>query len=364
MSQDELEQYMLPYRADDQFSSKLKAMLKEHGMAVVTEILDSDEIAELESIWKRELEEESALPWKQVSDGGWWVNAWMHAHGEFAWKARLHPRVKDTYSRIYGTHDLVCGLDVVKNFCVPQAPPEVDNVQWLHVDQNMLTGITGDCYQSILYLWPSGGESKSTTVVWPGSHKEDGTYGQLMEDPEAKEKGALRNAYGIPHGHYIALSNLKAQGSEELLKKAMDGSRRVPVPAGALLVWSSRTVHQGWRGGPRLAVPVCYEPADRVSEEARQRKAFMTAAGFPSTHSPSEGLIHPCVATRRAHPAIRMKPPRARPYSVLPKEKLSNDEWEKAWSSWDGEQLAEDLLASLNLAEFKQILKPEVLAVM
>merc|ERR1719401_1334562 len=169
-------------------------------------ILDSDEIVDLESIWKRELEEESALPQKQINDGGWWANAWVHAHGEFAWKARLHPRVKDTFSRIYGTNDLACGLDLVKNFCVPEAPAEVDNLQWLHVDQNTLTGITGDCYQSILYLWPSDGESKSTTVVWPGSHKEDGIYGQLIQDPEAKAKGSLKNSYGIPFGHYIALS--------------------------------------------------------------------------------------------------------------------------------------------------------------
>mmetsp|Transcript_77022 Transcript_77022/g.121618 ORF Transcript_77022/g.121618 Transcript_77022/m.121618 type:complete len:393 (-) Transcript_77022:181-1359(-) len=364
MSEAELGQYSLPYSDDVQFTSKLGTMLKEHGMAVVTSVLDANEIADLEGIWKRELKEESALPWKQATDGGWWLNAWFHAHGEFAWKARLHHRVKDIFSRIYDTNDLACGLDTVKSFCVAEAPAEADNLQWLHVDQNSLTGITHDCYQSILYLWPSDGESRSTTVIWPGSHKENGTYGEIIDDPVAKKKGSLRNAYGVPFGHYLALSELEAEGSKKLVKEGVDGARRVPVPAGALLIWSSRTVHQGWRGGPRLAVPICYEPADRVSEEARQRKIFMTAAGFPSTHSPSEALIHPCVATRRGHPAIRMKAPRVRPFSVLSEEELSAVDWEKAWSSWDGEQLAEDLLASMDFAPFAKILKPDVLAVM
>ena len=34
-----------------------------------------------------------------------------------------------------------------------------------------------------------------------------------------------------------------------------------------LLLWDSRTVHQGWRGGPRLAMPICWEPRHRRSEE-------------------------------------------------------------------------------------------------
>eukprot|EP00004_Rigifila_ramosa_P025907 TRINITY_DN7865_c0_g1_i2.p4 TRINITY_DN7865_c0_g1~~TRINITY_DN7865_c0_g1_i2.p4 ORF type:complete len:108 (-),score=23.88 TRINITY_DN7865_c0_g1_i2:225-548(-) len=34
-------------------------------------------------------------------------------------------------------------------------------------------------------------------------------------------------------------------------------ARRVPVPAGALLVWNSRLIHQGHAGGPRLAMVGC-----------------------------------------------------------------------------------------------------------
>merc|ERR1719442_225689 len=69
-------------------------------------------------------------------------------------------------------------------------------------------------------------------------------------------------------------------------------ARRAPVPAGGLLLWNSRTVHQGWRGGPRLAQPVCWEPASRRPAAARERKLRMAALGLPSTHWASLGLPH------------------------------------------------------------------------
>merc|ERR1719410_1203790 len=74
-------------------------------------------------------------------------------------------------------------------------------------------------------------------------------------------------------------------------------ARRVPVPAGSLFLWSSRTVHQGWSGGPRLAQPVCWEPVDRRDERSRERKLKMAALGLPSTHWGSLGIPHMLVQT-------------------------------------------------------------------
>mmetsp|Transcript_158091 Transcript_158091/g.279137 ORF Transcript_158091/g.279137 Transcript_158091/m.279137 type:complete len:390 (+) Transcript_158091:67-1236(+) len=361
MSEAELERVSVAYEDDEAFSSKLKDVLQEHGMAVVKDVLTEDECVAMENMWKREMAEESALPRKEISEPVWWANVWLHAHGEFAWRARLHPRVQNTFACVFDTKDLACGFDVVKNFCVADGKAQTDNRQWLHVDQNTCTGITDECYQGILYLWHSAGEDRSTTVIWPGSHKQDGTYGRLIEDPSSKAKGSLRNAYGIPFGHYIELNQLEAEGSKELVDEALNGARRVPVPRGALLLWSSRAVHQGWAGGPRLAVPICWEPKDRVSPEARQRKMFMAAAGFPSTHSPSEALVHPCIATRRGDKA-RMQRTGVRPFSVLPAKDLPDSEWDELWRAWEGEQFAEDLLKAFDPSALEKALKPEILA--
>merc|ERR1712032_914655 len=77
------------------------------------------------------------------------------------------------------------------------------------------------------------------------------------------------------------------------------GARRMPVPAGGLLLWSSRTTHQGWSGGPRLAQPVCWEPRSRRNDLMRERKLRLAALGMPSTHWPSLALPHELSAAER-----------------------------------------------------------------
>ena len=88
----------------------------------------------------------------------------------------------------------------------------------------------------------------------------------------------------FPERQYLPLSKLSEHTQGRLLPDWTLQAKRVPVPAGALLIWDSRLVHQGWRGGPRLAQPICWEPRARRSEEALERKARLTALGLPSTH--------------------------------------------------------------------------------
>merc|ERR1712050_258819 len=75
--------------------------------------------------------------------------------------------------------------------------------------------------------------------------------------------------------------------------------RRIPVPAGALLLWTSRTTHQGWSGGPRLAQPLCWEPRSRRDGIMRERKLRLAALGLPSTHWASLALPHELSALSR-----------------------------------------------------------------
>lgn len=354
---------LVPYADSDDFTAKLRKVLEEHGMAVVEGVLSADECISFEESWRQELTKESAQPRKEVSDQGWWINAWLHAQGETAWKARLHPRVRSCFDRMFGTSDLSCSMDTLKNFCVLEGQAATDNLEWLHVDQNTATGVTHPCYQGVLYIWPSEGAEKSTTVVWPGSHRKDGVYGCLVEDPLARERSSLVDQAGVPFGHYIQLGDLRGTAAPDLQKEALAGSRRVPVPRGALLLWDSCTTHQGWSGGPRLAVPVCWEPRGRVGEEARGRKLFMAAAGLPSTHSPSEGRFHPCVATRRG-PSVRLRAPAVRPFGVLPPDALPAAEWEALWTAWEGEQHVEEIASRWEPPALERVLKPEIAALL
>jgi len=99
--------------------------------------------------------------------------------------------------------------------------------------------------------------------------------------------------------------------SEELSQRLSDRwrreSRRVTAPAGSLLLWSSRTLHQGWSGGPRLAQPVCWEPVGRRSDRAFEKKLRLAALGLPSTHWASLGIPHTLVAPKPSPPSIARK---------------------------------------------------------
>jgi hypothetical protein len=87
---------------------------------------------------------------------------------------------------------------------------------------------TVDVYQGVVYVWPSLLETSSMTVVLPRSHKE--VWPRIIEDKLAEYAG-----------HYMELSFLRDKAlSEELLQHFGRHARRVPVPAGGMMLWNSR----------------------------------------------------------------------------------------------------------------------------
>ena len=218
--------------------------------------------------------------------------------------ARLHPNVRATYSALYQSGELVTGVDNVfySPVCAPSrhhAPhiqdtasrlqtqdslkTKTENSFWPHADQNQRAPESGswDVYQGIVYVWPSEPSSAfpdtSTTVLLPKSHRD--WYPQLM---------AATSPHS--HSHYCEIANLTDQNAAaDLGELFRQGCRRAPMPEGSLLLWNSKTLHQGWTSGRRLAQPVCWEPAARRDHAALVRKAAMSIRGLPSTHWASLG---------------------------------------------------------------------------
>jgi len=349
MSEEELLQLVVPYSNSEDFATDLNKVLKEKGAAVVTGVLSESECAKFAELKQQELASESPQGGKMV-----------HAQGEIAWKARLHPKVRGTFARIYGTAELSVSIDMPSMFYTPVGTPATfENEQWLHVDQNTNTGVVHNCYQGILYVQASSGEASSTTVVWPESHL-DSVYGRVMSDLDAVERAQWKDDSGIPAGHFVSLNNLKNSDTRaQLLSECTVKAKRVPVPAGALLLWDSRTVHQGWSAGQRFAVPVCWEPRERVSRSATARKLFMAAIGVASSHSPSEGRVHPAASTRRG-PHVRLRWPAVRPYAALPEEELTKADWEKLWEKWSEDEFVEDVVGLADAIALASVLRPEV----
>eukprot|EP01059_Diplonema_ambulator_P019694 TRINITY_DN33327_c0_g1_i1.p1 TRINITY_DN33327_c0_g1~~TRINITY_DN33327_c0_g1_i1.p1 ORF type:complete len:465 (+),score=149.69 TRINITY_DN33327_c0_g1_i1:48-1397(+) len=286
-------------------AEQLKAILKEWGFAIVTNVVAPNELQDYEDMWRSDLvaltgsstQPEHPRCVQEVHNNitkhgpTRWpsVNLFNDKfsekrglqHGLYAWRSRLNPNVRKIYALLEGTEDLVVGTDNI--FFTPTDSEQAkDNHYWTHVDFNTnAPGCEHKCYQGILYTWSSECPSASTTVLWPKSHTS--VFDTLMKDPMSK---ATPSQY-IP---FVRLEDAKTK--EEFIALSKKMSRRVPVPAGALLLWDSRMSHQGWSNGKRLAAPVCWQPKSFRSEEARKRKLWMAATGIPSNHWATHGKVH------------------------------------------------------------------------
>lgn len=317
MSPEESAQITVPF---EEAEALLRPVLDRHGAAIVTGIASPAECAELERCFSADLCELvdagaaaeaglTAASERVTADVRQWPLASLESlgkmercqlrglpHGRFAWACRMHPRVRRVYEIIHGTAELVSSCD--NSFFAPEEHQEQSaNKSWPHVDHNMhdlsvwdAAGVPvsqWDVFQGLFYVWGSERTHASTTVLWCGSHTD--VYAELMKDQNMETRGRR----GI---HFSRLEDMSGDESQRRLTKAwLQGARRVPVPPGSLLLWSSRTVHQGWRGGPRLVQPVCWEPVGRRDESARERKLKLAALGLPSTHWGSLGIPHTLV---------------------------------------------------------------------
>ena len=70
------------------------------------------------------------------------------------------------------------------------------------------------------------------------------------------------------------------------------GTLLLRIPAGALLLWNSRTVHTGVKAGRRFAQAVCLEPARERPPQQRLAKMRLAALGIPGTHWARIGHQH------------------------------------------------------------------------
>jgi len=210
--------------------------------------------------------------------------------GRLAWAVRRHPRVYEAFRQLFPEDGPELVTSLGSTFFTPhgQAAAACSDFN-AHVDQNghdVRPGLADrDVYQGVLYVWPAGAEgAATTTAVWPGSHRE--AWPLMMQDFGFAQAGA----FGF---HYCEVAAMADRGLARLLAAGWARhARRCVVPAGGLLLWSSRTVHTGWKGGPRLAQTVCFEPASRRPEAERVAKLRLVALGLPSCHWASAAMQH------------------------------------------------------------------------
>lgn len=180
------------------------------------------------------------------------------SQGNAAWNVRCNPEIQQVFADILGIDrgELVCSMDAMGYSSDHERPTWM---RWLHVDQR--PGILGgklDSYQGIYYAEDSFGHSpmQASTIVVPGSHH------------HWKE-----HAFVAPH-HFQCVDQ----------DKWWSQAVKLHIPAGCLLVYTSKLIHQGWHGPHRLCFMVSYGRKKDREEDIRKTKIMMYLGGHRSTH--------------------------------------------------------------------------------
>jgi len=296
------------------YKESLKQICDEYGFVVVENILSKDEIKEAESLIYEDLlstldesvkvdrnlqkvidsVKSGAIHWPKSSLPGIVGKGFLSTHGmaqgKFAWTLRTNQKVKEIYQFLHDDNDLVVGTDVA--FLNTDSRTLYDTNLWPHADQNidLKTG-SENSYQGILYVWGAGSDDSSATVVWPKSWNNE--YKDLQK--------AVPSNFGEGHALYI-----DKIPDADLRKRLMNGFKknavRVKAKPGSIVIFNSRTIHQGFPSGYRLAQPICWEPRKYRDDEALLRKLQAVHLGIATTHWASLGIHHGASFLRKKVP--------------------------------------------------------------
>ena len=229
--------------------------LQTKGYCVIPNVLSNREVGDAKDLfykWQKTIPNHDKIH-NQIDPHGIYK---FHnvGHQEHAWAIRTNPKVVDVFKKIWNTDKLVVSFDgscYISKDCNKQ-----DNI-WTHTDQAPNSkGL--QCYQGFVALTSN---RERTLVVYEESH--------LLHEEYFKE----RNITSSKNWQLI---------SQEYLESISTKKKALEVPAGALVLWDSRTFHQNRYGLPgseeRIVQYVCYLPKvnkkNSKSQETKRLKYF------------------------------------------------------------------------------------------
>jgi hypothetical protein len=264
--------------------------LREHGYQVIdAPVLTTEECeARIAEFWDWLESQDRGL--KRDDPTTWSSDAWpsnIHgivqypsaAHTYPVWKVRTHPNVVKVFSELWNTspYKLQTSFDRV---CIQRPTTrKMPQKPWLHIDQG--PRLRGErCFQGFVTLadMPATG---GTLVIMPGSHKfHDEFFARFPK--RVTDKVTVTNKVTGEQKQVTKnfSDNWVKFTQEELDWWAERGCKplRVSAKAGQLVLWDSRTVHQGSYPLPesaplwRWVVYVCMKPTPTTRDPASRKK--------------------------------------------------------------------------------------------
>jgi ectoine hydroxylase-related dioxygenase (phytanoyl-CoA dioxygenase family) len=288
---------VFPERFDIETQKKeIKNYLATNGYVVVKEVADKERIekAKLEfwdwaTHFSKKLKKEDITTWDTEFVGNKY-NGICHYinHSEFVWNTRLLPKIKQTFSAIWDTDDLIVSFDAGNAYRPWKYNKKwVTTGGWWHVDQNDTTGKHKKgmvCVQGLVSYYDATEETGGFCLI-PQSHRQF-------------EEVCKRASCSKMNEDYIPLDPI-----EEPLLQSGKGML-LCVQAGDLILWDSRTIHcntpalvnieedknnQNW-DIIRLISYVCMIPFSHASSEVIESRKEGFKLKKPTSHWPNEKI--------------------------------------------------------------------------
>jgi ectoine hydroxylase-related dioxygenase (phytanoyl-CoA dioxygenase family) len=226
--------------------NQMLAHLNQEGYVVIADAIPSQEEIErfkdlfwnyIETTSNQTITRDDPISWNDVN--GWpgnkstgIISSPSFNHSSFMWNLRLLPRVKEAFSHIWKTNDLLVSFDAGNAF-----RPWKHNSQWVtegswwHVDQNALRGPSRQgrvCVQGLVSLYDATSETGGLCVI-PRSHL---IHQDICErSPSAK----------------LMTDYVHISANDPLISSLSSGKDLSPVvvgcKAGDLILWDSRLIH-------------------------------------------------------------------------------------------------------------------------
>jgi ectoine hydroxylase-related dioxygenase (phytanoyl-CoA dioxygenase family) len=222
--------------------------LQEKGYCVIENVLTTEEVEQAKTYFYSWLNSNSQIKkiHNKVSPHGiikhFQVGQQLHA-----WFIRTRKAVQNIFKGIWKTDELVVSYD---GTCWISSDTKKKDNLWTHTDQAPnKKGLT--CYQGFVALTDN---TERTLVVYEGSH--------LLHEAYAKEK----NLNSSKDWQLI---------DKDYLDKIADKKRVLPVKAGSLVLWDSRTFHQnqyGTKPEERVVQYVSFLPRSGLTPKMQEKR--------------------------------------------------------------------------------------------
>ena len=226
-------------------------------------------------------------------------------HSRAAWLARTNLNVHRTFAALWGTDRLTVSYDGMNLWPAPEKVIEARggrdegytatrwpmDSDWLHTDQSPYSP-KRECIQAWATFEDVDGDDDATLKVIPGSHL---IHEELCRKfnvrplaPGDTGRADRRNWYKFTNAELCRIHGANWR------EKAV----RVSAPRGSLVLWDSRTLHQGTapRHGrevprDRAVVYLCFAPEKNMTEAQRRKKRLAALALRTTSHWPCESKL-------------------------------------------------------------------------